>query len=279
MRIDLSTSLCEALNVTAGMLVSIVGAGGKTSLMYGLGREIACAGEPALVTTTTKIMYPVASDCAEAAEVVLGDETDETAGRIGRALGAQEGAKPGRMVVAGKTRLDSKIAGFSPAFVDALHQGNPAWSVIAECDGARGKSLKVPREEEPPLAASTDLYVVVAGADCLGKPIAAEEIFEPEAVARLAGVELSATVGAGVLAKSVLSESSYIGRKPPRARCCVFINKVGVEGFEATGEDSDRCRVTCAFEAGLALKSHPEVERVVYGSLKLGGHSGLLVLT
>lgn len=267
------------------MLVSIVGAGGKTSLMYGLAREIARGGGAALVTTTTKIMYP---EPAEAAEVVLGEETEATVDRIRcslaqRSSGAGSPAAGsltrGRVAVAGKARLDSKIAGFSPAFVDALHQANPTWTVIAECDGARGRSLKVPRAEEPPLAASTDLYVVVAGADCLGKPITAEEIFEPEAVARVAGVELSATVGAGVVAKSVLSGDSYVGRKPPRARCCVFLNKVGVEGFEQSGEDSERCRVTCAFEAGLALKSHPEVERVVYGSLKLAGAAGFLVLT
>lgn len=269
MRIDLSTSLCGALDVTAGMLVSIVGAGGKTSLMYCLGREIACRGEPALLTTTTKIMYPATS---ETVDVVLGEETQETVSEVRRRLAS------GRAVLAGRARLDFKIAGFSPAFVDALHNADRAWTVIAECDGARGKSLKVPGDQEPPLAESTDIYVVVTGADCLGKPLTSQEIFEPEAVARVAGVDLSATVGADVVVKSVVSRDSYLGRMPPHARCCVFINKIGVEGFEQAGDDSGRSRVTCAFEAGLALKSHREVERVVYGSLNLGGHGGFLVL-
>jgi probable selenium-dependent hydroxylase accessory protein YqeC len=268
-RIDLRTSLREALDVAAGTLVSVVGAGGKTSLMYRLAREIASAGGRALATTTTKVIYPPAG---EVADVVLGEEIEETVAEVRRRL------LPGRVVFAGRARLDAKVAGFSPAFVDVLHQADRSWTIIAECDGARGKSLKVPRADEPPVAGSTDLFVIVTGADCLGRPLTASEIFEPEMVASIAGVGVSDTIGPGILVRSVVSRDSYLGRRPPEARCCVFINKVGVEGFDRAGEDSDRSRMTCALEAGLALKGHAEIERVVYGSLNLKENGGFLVL-
>ena len=56
MRVELKASLAEALGLTPASLVAIVGAGGKTSLMYGLGREIAARGLPVVLTTTPKII-------------------------------------------------------------------------------------------------------------------------------------------------------------------------------------------------------------------------------
>ena len=53
------TSLRQALLLPInGGVVSLVGAGGKTSLMFKLARELSMAGEPVLTTTTTKILEP-----------------------------------------------------------------------------------------------------------------------------------------------------------------------------------------------------------------------------
>jgi probable selenium-dependent hydroxylase accessory protein YqeC len=268
-RIELATSLIEALDVPDGALVSLVGAGGKTSLMYGLGREAVAAGRAALLTTTTRVLYPAAE---QGVSVVLGEETEATTREIRDRLG---GCGP---VLAGRARLEEKIAGFSPAYVDALHHGESAWTVVVECDGAMGGSLKVPREFEPPLAESTDIYVVVVGADCLGGRLDSREVFNPEAVASVAGVEMCAPVDRDVVVRSVVSPGSYLGRKPAAARCCVFINKVGVGTAAQLCADADRARVTAAFEIGFALKSHDEIERVVYGSLEQGPDKGFLVL-
>jgi probable selenium-dependent hydroxylase accessory protein YqeC len=269
-RIDLRTSLADALGIVPGKLVGLVGAGGKTSLMYALGREIAALGHPVLLTTTTRIMYPAAG---EVADLVVGDETDATLARIEARL------RSARLVLAGRARIDSKLAGFSPAFVEEIRRRNEAITIIAECDGAKGKSLKVPREHEPPLAPSTDVLVVMLGADCLGKPLSSEEVFEGELVAAVAGVDLGHLVDCRVVAKAVLSSESYLGRKPPQARLCVFINKVNVENLDRLGPDGGRGQVTSAFEVGMALKSDAAVDRVVYGSLERSAAKGFLVLS
>gem|GEM_PF-5985489 len=51
-------SLQKALDLEGGGVVSLVGAGGKTSLMFRLAKEFSDAGESVLSTTTTKIMMP-----------------------------------------------------------------------------------------------------------------------------------------------------------------------------------------------------------------------------
>ena len=270
MRLDLRTSLSEALGIAPGNLISIVGAGGKTSLMYGLGRELARCGCPVLLTTTTKIMY---HSPGELADVVLGEETEATLAEIARRL------QDKGLVLAGRSQVEGKIVGFSPRFVESLRTCEPKPTVIAECDGARGKSLKVPRADEPPVAQSTDVYVAVAGADCLGKPLTSDEVFEPEMVASVAKVGVDAVVDRQVVVAAMLAPQSYLGRKPPEARFCVFINKVDVQDLNQVGPDTDRSRTSLAFEVGLALKTCAEVDRVIYGSLEKNLWKGFLVLT
>jgi probable selenium-dependent hydroxylase accessory protein YqeC len=269
-RIDVRASLVDALGIAAGKLVSLVGAGGKTSLMYALGRELAALGHPTLLTTTTRIMYPTAGD---AANLVVGEETEATLALVEARLVSA------RLVFAGRARIDSKLAGFSPAFVEAIRRRMGALTIVAECDGARGKSLKVPREHEPQVAPSTDVMVVIVGADCLGKPLSSEEVFEGEMVAAVAGVDLGYLVDRMVVAKTVLSTESYLGRKPPQARLCVFINKVDVENLDRGGAGGGGGQVTSAFEVGMALKSDAAVDRVVYGSLDRSAAKGFLVLS
>ena len=273
MKAELAASLCDALDVRPGMLVGIVGAGGKTSLMYGLGRELAHEGHPALLTTTTRIWFPSGD---QVREVVLGEESDATVAEI-RSRFERAG-----IVVAGRVKTDDgpggKIAGFAPSFVETIGRGDSRWTVVAECDGAAGRSLKVPRQGEPPVAESTDLYVVMIGGDCFGAQILSRDVvFNPESVAAVAGVNSAAQVDSEVVVRSVASEDSYLGRKPEGARCAVFINKIGVEGFEQSGEDSERNRVTDAFATGLELKEVEGIERVVLGSLERGSGRAFLV--
>lgn len=58
-------NLCEALAIRfpAREIICFVGAGGKTTSMFRLAREMKEAGETVLVTTTTAIFYPGEDEC------------------------------------------------------------------------------------------------------------------------------------------------------------------------------------------------------------------------
>jgi probable selenium-dependent hydroxylase accessory protein YqeC len=267
--IDLGKSLCEGLGISPGHVVSIAGAGGKTSLMYALGRELASAGHRVLLTTTTKLVYP---EGAEVARVVLGPQTDDTL------AGAKSGLESAGPVLVGREKQQSKIIGFSAWFVDALYKQSAPVTVIAECDGALGKSLKVPRGWEPVMPSATTVYVVVVGADCLGKRLGSGFVFEPEAVGALAGVEAEAEVDVRLVTRTVLAPESYADRKPDGARLCVFVNKwdtvrPGTAGGPGASEPDP------ALELGLELKKSAKVERVVLGSLKSRSQDPIMVIS
>ena len=182
--------------------------------------------------------------------------------------------KSAGVLLAGRERVDSKIAGYSPGFVEKLHSALPGRTVIAECDGAMGRSLKVPRESDLPLAESTSVYIVVVGADSFHKPLTSDVVFNPDEVARVAGVGLDSEVSQPVLVKTILSPQSYLGRKPRGARLTVLINKVDTASFDKhcfRGGGSP-------LNMGLALKEHPDVCRVAIGSVRQGRRGAFLVL-
>jgi probable selenium-dependent hydroxylase accessory protein YqeC len=69
--------------LTEGGVVSIVGAGGKTSLMFRIARELSQAGESVLTTTTTKILMPGKD---QSARVIVSDSLGEFLNKSGMAI-------------------------------------------------------------------------------------------------------------------------------------------------------------------------------------------------
>jgi probable selenium-dependent hydroxylase accessory protein YqeC len=267
--IDLAKSLCDGLGISPGHVVGIAGAGGKTSLMYALGRELASAGRRVVLTTTTKIIYP---EGAEVAEVLLGPETDVTL------AGAESRLEESRPLLVGREKKHTKITGFSAWFVDALYKHLAPVTLIAECDGAMGKSLKVPRGWEPVVPSATTVYIVVVGADCMGKPLGSEAVFQPEAVGALVGAGLDTEVDIQLVTRAILTPESYVDRKPPGAKFCVLVNKwdtvrPGAGGGHTSSEKDP------ALELALALNKSDRIDRVVLASLRSGSQDPIMVVT
>jgi probable selenium-dependent hydroxylase accessory protein YqeC len=267
--IDLAESLCEGLGVCSGQLVGIAGAGGKTSLMYRLGRELAAAGGRVVLTTTTKIFYPTGG---EVTKTLLGPENESTVEKV------RSGLESRGPLLAGRERQQVKIIGYSPGFVDTLYWQTAPVTMIAECDGAMGKSLKVPRRWEPLLPPSTALYVVVMGADCLGRPLGSGLVFQPEEFAEFVGIERDAEVDRKVAVRSLTAPESYADRKPRGAQMCVFINKWdAVRAGPSAGPGA--WEQDPAMSLALEIKRSPGIDRVVLGSLKSGWSDAMVVIT
>ena len=56
-----SITLKEAFAIHHGEVISLVGGGGKTTLMFALAQELASVGELVITTTTAKIFEPLPS--------------------------------------------------------------------------------------------------------------------------------------------------------------------------------------------------------------------------
>lgn len=137
-------------------LVSIVGAGGKTTTLYALANELK-KEYPVVITTTTAMMAP------QVEEVSFIEFSKEIVRRpsIGEMCAWYDRPDPD---VVGKVR------GVLPQAIDELMQDARGLVVLNEADGAARKPLKAPADHEPVVPDSTDIVLVVIGLDALFKP-------------------------------------------------------------------------------------------------------------
>lgn len=166
-------------------MVSLVGAGGKTSLMFALALEAAQRWGPerVLVTTTTRIYEPSPRDLPPLGRPAARFPDRPTLGTFltGSLAHAAAAAGRGALLVLGTQLLPAastkgasrgserrKVEGVPPEWVDQLGRSLPGLLVLVEADGAAGHPLKAPAEHEPVLPGSTSLVLAVAGIDAVG---------------------------------------------------------------------------------------------------------------
>lgn len=246
--------LKEALEVHPKEVISLVGAGGKTALMFALSRELTTPEGVVITTTTTKIFPPSSSD---APNLLLSRDENEITDFI-----LKNGNRLGHINLASKKLSSSgKLQGINPELVSQLINLDPVIYIIVEADGADHRPLKAPNPAyEPVIPQSTSLVIPVIGIDALGCELAEEHVFRSEIAAQLTGLSLGEAVSVEAIANLIVHPSGIIRGCPAQARIIPFINKTDL--------------LTDLSEArGLAFKileaNHSQIDRVVLGQAQL----------
>jgi molybdenum cofactor cytidylyltransferase len=202
----------EQLGVGRSELVSFVGAGGKTTLLLGLGTELAPAAT-VIMTTTTKMgvdqLPNWASICRTEAEVATAQGGDDPIFVVGGVVG-------------------EKVTGVDPGYADDLFAANGVDYVLVEADGARRRSLKAPAAHEPVTPKTTTIVVALAGLDAIGGRIG-EVTHRPERVAALTGQTLDDLVTPTDIARVVGHPDGGLRNAPDGSRVVVALTKIGAE--------------------------------------------------
>jgi len=151
------------------VLVAFVGGGGKTTLLFALGRQLPAT---TLLTTTTRM----GAEHTEGFKCLINPSDEELATSLDHA-----GA-----VLAWKSADRRKALGFEPGVVDRWHSLSIADHIVVEADGARRRPFTAPAPWEPPIPAATTHVIACIGADVLGYVIA-DRLHRPLRVAAAAG--------------------------------------------------------------------------------------------
>lgn len=218
-----AASLRKALLMDCGQgVASFVGAGGKTTLMFRLARELADAEEPVLTTTTTKIAMP---DKSESAHVIFADSA------CGILKNAEKQMKTGFHVTAVSGRPNAgKLAGLPPEIVDKVGKSGMFRWILVEADGAARMPLKAPAAHEPVIPESTNRFVGVIGLDSVRKPLKNPYVFRPEIFSKITGLALGEMVTEESVAACVVHKNGLMKNCPPNAVRILFLNKTDLPG-------------------------------------------------
>jgi len=212
-------TLAEALRLgrdrPSGVAIAFVGAGGKSTAMFQLARQLPA---PVLVTTTTHLGTWQAALVDEHIVVVGAEHVDAGPSKanpeyiftvVTYLAGAQTSLAEERFVLPpeeypGKMKLTGVTLVTGPSVVDDRLSEPPAASLrwlhdiarrdrlplLIEADGAHQKPLKAPAEHEPAMPPGLDIVVVVAGLQGLGKPLSSAYVHRVNEFASVSSVNL-----------------------------------------------------------------------------------------
>ena len=253
-------SLRKALGLKGGGIVSLVGAGGKTSLMFRIARELSEAGDSVLTTTTTKIKWPAQT---ESPHVVLADSIDEVLPKARTLL------KEIRHITAVSHQIPphpEKVKGFTPQAINSFWKTGMFNWILVEADGANRRPLKAPALHEPVIPDCSGWVIGLMGLIGVGKALDEKWVFRPELFAKLTGLKMGAPVTEEAAAASVKRKGGILRGTPHKARKIIFLNmadqpdtlKAGrrIAGLLQRGEQSPFSRIVI----GKALGDEPVSE-------------------
>jgi probable selenium-dependent hydroxylase accessory protein YqeC len=244
--------LKEAFGLKSREVISLVGGGGKTTLMFRLARELCDEGKKVITTTTTRIMEPSPQ---ETAFLFVNTNDEEIKRFVDRNIGEY------RHITLASERLGGgKLKGISPGLVEALCRSEVFDFMIIEADGSAGLPVKAPREGEPVIPSNTTLLVALLGTDGVGLELTEGKVFRPEIVSSITGIPMGGKMTDEAMAVLISHPKGITKGTPPSSRRIVFLNKVDIPDGEVKAEKVIR---------KIVEKQDPRIDRIVLGQTKM----------
>lgn len=232
--------------------LAFVGAGGKTTALFILARELT---PPVLVTTTTHFAVwqtsladrHIRSEEMMNLENVVNGSTDKV------------------ILLTGGPTEEERLCGLN---VEALHQvqeiaDDHGWHLLVEADGSRQKPMKAPAEHEPAIPPFVDTVVVVMGLSALGKPLDADSVHRAEIFSKLGDIRIGDTISKEAIVKVLNHPQGGLKNIPVNARRVLLFNQV----------DSDARRKSASQMAAELLPSYHSVILANLSPVSMSGRS------
>jgi len=201
-------SFLDVCGLGRGDVVSIVGAGGKTSLMFRLAEESRKHGFVTCVSTTTKMLIPSREQC-DAYNLAGGGFLDEPPQGAG-------------IYVAGRPVTELKMQGLSER---DLHKNSQLFDItLLEADGSAQKPLKGWLTSEPVIPSFTTHTIGVVDISVVGKIVDDDLVHRLDCFCNISGAQKGDVISTNHL-RNMITHDMGLFFQAQGART-VFINKV-----------------------------------------------------
>lgn len=211
-------SLKQYLGLGNRAVVSIVGAGGKTTFMFHLAHELADLGCKVLTTTTTKIFTPT---LRESPITIMSNDSDTIIDKARSMLNKNFHLSAG----AGNGSSNGKLIGLKPVVIEDILSADLFDYILIEADGAARRSLKACAYYEPVVPSCTDTIVSLAGLDVLGKPLDECWVFRSKIFSSVTGLAPAQAVTENSIAEILLHDAAKITTEKRSTQRVAFLNK------------------------------------------------------
>lgn len=222
------------IDLSKNEIISFVGAGGKTTTIEKLSKELSSLNKKVLVTTSTAMFNPN-MDIYDI--IFIGSFPEDYV------------PKDSSITFYADTSIGKKVKCLDLNNIDEIIKRDVFDYILIEADGSREKPIKAPNETEPVITNYTTKTVGVIGLDSLGKPIQ-EICHRPEILCKLTDKLIDDSVDINSITELVKSPlglfKNAVGEK------ILYINKI--------------IEISDAIEIKSSLKDVPGL-KVVFGEM------------
>jgi probable selenium-dependent hydroxylase accessory protein YqeC len=210
------------LQVNPGAVITLIGAGGKTTTLAALAREVRSKGWTCVITTTTKIWPVVGVPTLET------QNTHRLSSELRSALDRSATVAIGRCVGA-----DGKLHGVPPELICRLAKEGASDIILVEGDGAAGRPLKAHGTGEPVVPGCSTCVLLISGIDAVGAATSRDSVHRLEDFCRISGAGIGEPITPRHVALSLEAAASHV---PLTAVLINVLNKVDDQARLQTAE-------------------------------------------
>ncbi len=214
-------SIASELGIKERGIISFVGAGGKTTLMLRMAKELARTDKRILVTTTTKIWPPKKTET----RCLIVTKSKQDLLQKAEALFNQSNT-----IVAASDHCSksNKLIGFSPDFLDELWRSGCFRWILVEADGSARKPIKAPGPHEPVVPRETSQMVGLIGLSVLGKPLSEDQIHRVNRFKNITNLSDGEKIDISAIAALIDHPDGLFKSCPDKARAIAFLNQADI---------------------------------------------------
>lgn len=204
-------------------VVSFVGAGGKTTALFTLSREL--IHQKRLITTTTAIYNPGSSlwnIMVIRPNLLYGFD--------------REGVKTDTVTVWGRSiNPENKLLGVSTKCLTKVVETNFFDIVLVEADGSKRRPIKAPAKHEPVIPLETTIAVGIIGLSSLNQPINNHWVHRMEEFSGIVNANIGDSIQPEHLVRLVTNPNGLFKATPDKADKILVLNQADSEWDKTQG--------------------------------------------
>ncbi|MBI4553585.1 MAG: putative selenium-dependent hydroxylase accessory protein YqeC [Candidatus Latescibacteria bacterium] len=212
-------SFLDTFGIHRGDVVSVVGSGGKATLMYHLAAEGLGRGDTVMTTSSTHLHPPTSR---QSNGMLVTAEDPDWSARLRERLTRE----PHLTIVGDRVRPD-KMRGLDFGALDTLRAVCPAALLLIKADGARTRPFKAPGADEPVVPVWTTHCVIVVGLHSVGLPLDERFVHRPERVTALTGLRPGQPLTCEVIGRVVSHPQAYARKIPVATKTILYLGWCG----------------------------------------------------
>ncbi|MFM8876253.1 MAG: selenium cofactor biosynthesis protein YqeC, partial [Anaerolineae bacterium] len=203
-------------------IISIVGAGGKTTALFQLARQL-LELKPRVLVTATSHLGTWQTQFADH-HIIVDEKSDIQL------------TFAGIILITGKIE-NERTTPISQRVLDWLREISKADKIplLIEADGSRQRSLKAPADHEPPIPDFTELVLHVSGLSALGKPLSDENVHRAEIFSQITGRGIGESITTQDLLKILTHPKGGLKNVPVNAKRVAVLNQADTPELQSIG--------------------------------------------